>query len=147
MIPDVNVLVAAFRSDHSHHGPASTWLQDARFACARGSKTLRILPTIVASFLRLVTNPRVFSDPETTDDAIGFIDRLLTSPGVELVTTEMTWPMLRQKLLALGLAGNDISDAWIASAVEALSEHLVTFDRDFARLLAARNVTLLVGRR
>jgi uncharacterized protein len=30
MTPDVNVLVAASRSDHPHHGPALTWLDAAR---------------------------------------------------------------------------------------------------------------------
>lgn len=43
----------------------------------------------------------------------------------------------------LRLSGNLVTDAAIASMVEALSEHLVTFDRDFSRLLPARDLTLL----
>jgi predicted nucleic acid-binding protein len=46
-------------------------------------------------------------------------------------------------MLTLGLQGNLVTDAWIASTVEALSEYLVTFDRDFKRLLPARDLTLL----
>lgn len=34
-------------------------------------------------------------------------------------------------------------DAWIAAAVETLAEQLATFDRDFTRLLASRDLTLL----
>ncbi len=30
MTPDVNVLVAASRQDHPHHGPALRWLETAR---------------------------------------------------------------------------------------------------------------------
>jgi predicted nucleic acid-binding protein len=41
------------------------------------------------------------------------------------------------------LKGNLVTDAWIASSVEAMSEHLVTFDRDFERLLPARDLTVL----
>ena len=33
MTPDVNVLVAASRSDHPHHWVAHSWLQDALAAC------------------------------------------------------------------------------------------------------------------
>ena len=53
------------------------------------------------------------------------------------------WPLLRDKLLSLGLKGNMVTDAWIASTVEACAEHLATFDRDFVRLLPARDLTLL----
>jgi hypothetical protein len=41
------------------------------------------------------------------------------------------------------LQGNFVTDAWIAAATEALSEHLVTFDRDFRRLLSDRDLTVL----
>jgi predicted nucleic acid-binding protein len=30
--PDVNVLVAAFRTDHPHHATARSWLSDTRAA-------------------------------------------------------------------------------------------------------------------
>jgi predicted nucleic acid-binding protein len=46
-------------------------------------------------------------------------------------------------LLRLGLKGNLVTDAWIAATVQAISEHLVTFDRDFVRLLPVRDVTIL----
>ena len=52
-------------------------------------------------------------------------------------------PLLSDKLLGLGLKANRVTDAWIASTVEACGEHLVTFDRDFTRLLPARDLTLL----
>ncbi len=128
MTPDVNVLVAAFRADHSHHDTAYAWLSEARHNCAHGRETLMLLPMVAAGFLRLVTNPRVFNEPDSIEDAIVFIDILLDSPGVELGTCVEEWPLLRNKLLALGLQGNLVTDAWIASAVEAICEHLVTFD-------------------
>jgi predicted nucleic acid-binding protein len=41
------------------------------------------------------------------------------------------------------LAANDLPDAWLAAAVIQHCEHLVTFDRDFRRLLARSQFTLL----
>ena len=41
------------------------------------------------------------------------------------------------------LGGNDLPDAWLAAAVEQLGEHLVSFDRDFKKLLGRARFTLL----
>ncbi len=144
MTPDLNVLVAAFRTDHPYHETAYAWLTQARRDCAQGSEPLTLLPMVTAGFFRLVTNPRVFSEPDTAEDAMAFMDTLLDSPGVEIRNCGKEWPLLRDKLLTLELRGNLVTDAWIASAVEALGEHMVTFDRDFKRLLPARDLTLLV---
>ena len=98
---------------------------------------------VVPGFLRRVTNNHVFTHPDTIADAIAFLDVVADAPGVELGECGAEWPVLRTILLRLGLKGNLVTDAWIASAVQATSEHLVTFDRDFARLLPARDVTNL----
>lgn len=143
MTPDVNVLVAAFRADHPHHRTARDWLAQARLDCAQGTEPLTLLPMVLAGFLRLVTNRRVFVEPDSVEDAIGFIDAVLESPGVQLGPCGDEWPLFRNKLLVHGLQGNLVTAAWIASAVEALSERLVTFDRDFVPLLPPRDLTLL----
>jgi toxin-antitoxin system PIN domain toxin len=142
MTPDVNVLVAAFREDHPQHEKALTWLEQSRSACLQG-RTLCLLPMVVASFLRLVTNRRVFAAPDTPQNAMAFIDALLNTPGVEMATLGREWPLLRTLTLDKQLTGNDIPDAWIAAAVQTQGEQLCTFDKDFRRLLPARDFVLL----
>ncbi len=146
MTPDVNVLVAAYRSDHPHHAKASHWLVETREACARGSTPLRLLPMVLVGFLRIVTNRRVYPTPDSIENAVAFVESLLESPGVEIACPASEWPLLREKLLGHGLAGNLVADAWIASSVQSLGEHLVTFDSDFRRLLPARDLSLLTAR-
>jgi toxin-antitoxin system PIN domain toxin len=143
VIPDVNVLVAAFRPDHAHHSTARDWLSNARRDCARGTHTLTLVPVVISGFLRLVTNSKVFMDPDRIDAAVEFVDAILETPGADLRSSADEWPLLRNKVLEQRLVGNLITDAWIASAIEALAEHLVTFDRDFRNLLPRRNLTLL----
>ena len=143
MTPDVNVLVAASRSDHPHHAVARVWLEQAVSAGSAGA-SFTLMPMVVASFLRLVTSPRVFSMPTPLVDAIGFVDALLAAPGAELARLGAEWPVLRQLCLNKGLVGNDLPDAWLAAATLQLGEHLVTFDRDFKKLLGRAQVTLLV---
>lgn len=143
MTPDVNVLVAAFRSDHSHHNVARRWLKKACDGCAQGAATLTLLPVVMTGFVRIATSARVFAEPDTTDDAIAFLDAVLDVPGVTLAEGAPEWAPLRSMLLAKNLRGNAVTDAWIAAATQVRGEHLVTFDRDFRRLLSPRDVTVL----
>ena len=143
MTPDVNVLIAASRSDHPHHKTAYACLNDAIAACAEGA-SVRLMPMVVASYLRLVTNPKIFVAPTPVEDAVEFLDTLFAVPGVELPPLAAEWPMLRQLCVEKNLAANDIPDAWLAAAVIQLGEHLVTFDAGFRKLLRRTQVTVLV---
>lgn len=143
MTPDVNILVAASRSDHPHHNTAYAYLEEAIAACSEGA-TLKLLPMVVASFLRLVTNPRIFVNPTPLADAMEFLDALIAVPGVDMPSLGAEWPIFRQLCVEKDLSANDIPDAWLAAAVIRMAEHLVTFDADFKRLLLRSQVTILM---
>ena len=142
MTPDVNVMVAASRSDHPHHAVARTWLEQAVTASGAGA-AFTLMPMVLASFLRLVTSPKIFQQATPIEDAVAFVDALLASPGVQLAPLGPEWPKLRQLCLDKQLGGNDLPDAWLSAAVVHLGEHLVSFDRDFRKLLARSQFTLL----
>ena len=142
MTPDVNVLVAASRSDHPHHAVARAWLEEAVSGAGDGA-SFTLMPMVLASFLRLVTSPKIFRLPTPIEDAVAFVDALLASPGVQLAPLGPEWPKLRQLCLDKQLGGNDVPDAWLSAAVAHLGEHLVSFDRDFRKLLPRGQFTLL----
>jgi toxin-antitoxin system PIN domain toxin len=142
MTPDVNLLVAASRTDHPHHAVARAWLEDAVAAAATGS-AFTLMPMVLASFLRLVTSPKVFKQATPIENAVALVDALLASPGVLLAPLGPEWPKLRQLCLDKQLSGNDLPDAWLAAAVAQTGEHLVGFDRDFRKLLGRSQFTLL----
>ena len=63
MLPDVNVLINAFRRDVPQHGVSRAWLAavvsgDARF----GLSTL-----VLSAVVRIATNPRVFKTPSAIE--------------------------------------------------------------------------------
>lgn len=152
MTPDVNVLVAASREEHVHHATARRWLEQASAQSANAglgishpSTSLCVITGVMASFIRLVTNARVFATPTPTQTAIAFLDAVLESPGVTLLDTSSNWLALRQLCLTKNLNANAIPDALIAAAVLQSREVLATFDRDFLRLLPARQVQLLTA--
>jgi toxin-antitoxin system PIN domain toxin len=144
MTPDVNVLVAASRADHPHHVVARDWLERAVGAAGAGA-AFTLMPMVLASFLRLVTSPKIFQVATPIEDAVAFVDALLESPGVQLAPLGPEWSKLRQLCLDKQLRGNDVPDAWLSAAVAHMGEHLVSFDRDFRKLLARSQFTLLAA--
>jgi toxin-antitoxin system PIN domain toxin len=142
MTPDVNVLVAASRADHPHHAVARAWLEEAVNASGAGA-AFTLMPMVLTSFLRLVTSPRIFQMATPIEAAVAFVDALLASPGVRLAPLGPEWSKLRQLCLDKQLGGNDVPDAWLSAAVTHLGEHLVSFDRDFRKLLSRSQFTLL----
>ena len=76
-------------------------------------------------------------------NAVDFIDAILAMPGVRLAPLGPEWSKLRQLCIDKQMGGNDLPDAWLAAAVEQLGEHLVSFDRDFKKLLGRARFTLL----
>jgi len=142
MTPDVNILVAAARADHPHHVVARRWLAQT-LAQASSGLVCTLMPMVVTSFLRLVSSPKIFQAPTPIEDAVGFIDALLALPGAQLAELGGEWARFRQLCLDKKLSGNDLPDAWLAAAVAQRGEHLVSFDRDFRRLLSRAQLTLL----
>ena len=98
---------------------------------------------VIASLLRLVTSPKIFVQPTPIADAVAFIDAIRAGPGVHLASLGTEWPRLQELCLEKQLTGNDLPDAWLAAAVNQQADHLVSFDRDFKKLLARTRFTLL----
>lgn len=149
MTPDVNVLVAASRADHAHHAIASHWLTQALLECATPSvksPSFQLMGTVVASFLRLVTHPKIFVEPTPMAQALAFANAVLASPGVGWLPTGTEWGALHRLCNDLALSGNAVPDAWIAATTLTQGEVLVTFDRDFVTLLPPENLLLLPTR-
>lgn len=142
MTRDVNILVAASRSDHPHHATARAWLEQALINASQGI-SLTLQPMVIASFLRLVTHSKIFVQATPMSEALRFIDALLSAPGVEQPARAAEWPQFRKLCADKALAANDVPDAWLAAAVIHQGEHVVSFDADFRRLLSRSQFTRL----
>ncbi len=142
MTPDVNVLVAASRTDHPHHDSARQWLESALAASEAGQRFL-LLPMVATGFLRLVTHPKVFEEPTPLAAALPFVEAIRSAPGVEWFALGSEWEALVRLCAEHDLRGNHIPDAWIAAAVLVQGDHLATFDRGFRSFLPSSQLTLL----
>lgn len=65
-------------------------------------------PMVIASFLRLVTHPKIFMHPTPMADALRFIDALLEASCVEPAMLGGEWPILRQLCVDMALSDSDV---------------------------------------
>jgi toxin-antitoxin system PIN domain toxin len=130
ILPDVNVLIYAFRADDPHHAVCKAWLEsvvhgDARFA---------ISPLALSAVVRITTNPRTFSQPSSLPDAFGYCEDLLTQPHCEIVQPgDRHWGIFRDLCAKSGTRGPRVTDAWFAALAIEHGCTWITYDRDYAR--------------
>jgi uncharacterized protein len=135
ILPDVNVLVSAFRADSPQHRAHADWLTDV----VNGPQAYGMAPQVLASFVRVVTNRRVFVRPSRLDDALSFAGTLLGQPHCQVIQPGARhWPLFVDLCGASKATGNLVADAWFAAlAIESGCEWITT-DRDYARFAGLR---------
>jgi len=126
---DVNVLVYAFRVDSPLHESAKSILEKAL-----SEENSISFPSIGASFLRLVTNPKIFVHPSPPLEAWSFLDALTGRKRFQWKNLdEEVWKYFRQLSLSTEATGNIVPDALLAAAALRYDCTLSTFDRGFSR--------------
>ena len=130
MLPDVNVLLHAFRRDVPQHAVCKPWLDkvvryDAAFALSR---------LALSAVVRISTGPRAYVVPSSLEEAFGFCDDLVRQPNCVLVEPgERHWPIFERLCRETGTRGPRVTDAWFAALAIEHGCEWVTLDRDFAR--------------
>jgi len=130
ILPDVNVLICAFRKDATEHATCRPWLDkivqgDARFGVSR---------LVLSAVVRITTNPRSYRTPSTVEEAFGFCEDLLSQPHCQIVEPgERHWDIFRRLCFETGTRGRRVTDAWFAALAIEWSCEWITLDRDFAR--------------
>jgi toxin-antitoxin system PIN domain toxin len=134
-LPDVNVLLSAFRDAAPDHGRFRAWLQEA----ADAEEPLGVADLVLSGFVRVATHPRVFDPPASTEEALGFARAVRDSPNaVRVAPGPRHWDLFERMCQDGAARGNLVSDAYLAAlAVESGCE-LITTDRDFARFPGLR---------
>jgi hypothetical protein len=130
ILPDINILVHAFRSDSSDHETCRAWLENVINGNSRFGMSLQVLSSVV----RITTHSRIFVRPSASDEVLGFCGVLLSQPHCALVQPgELHWEIFMQLCRDADARGNLVTDAWFAAlAIESGCEW-ITLDRDYAR--------------
>ncbi|GAB6090600.1 TA system VapC family ribonuclease toxin [Spirochaeta dissipatitropha] len=130
ILHDVNVWVYAFRSDSPQHLLARTEIEHS----ISGGEQFLFCPVIAASFLRIVTNSRIFINPSTTNEAWLFIETLQDHPAAVYTEIDaMTFGIFKHISLIGQETGNCIPDALLAALAIRHEALFVTTDYGFKR--------------
>ena len=136
---DTNVLVYALREESPWHAAATRRLREL----AEGSGQWAIPAPCLHEFLAVATHPRIFSPPTPLALAIDFVEALLESPTLVVLSEgEGYWPILHSLVRSSNVAGPKIQDARVAAlCLHNRVTELWSADRDFSRFpqLTARN--------
>jgi len=130
ILPDVNVLVYAFRSDSTEHDRCHDWLE----AVVNGPEAYGMSPQVLCSMIRVCTHPRIYARPSRFEDARAFARLLLEQPNATVIQPgDRHWSIFEGLCTRAAAAGNRVQDAWFAAlAIESGCEW-ITLDRDYAR--------------
>ncbi|MGA8428518.1 MAG: type II toxin-antitoxin system VapC family toxin [Candidatus Sulfotelmatobacter sp.] len=132
---DANILIYAHESSFALHAKARDWL-DAQL---NGFAPVGIPWSSVTTFLRIVTNPRVFRDPEPMADAWRQANDWLSAEMVRVPQpTEKHSQVFGEFLLLSGVHSNLVPDAHLAALAVEHGLTLCTTDGDFARFPGLR---------
>ena len=130
ILPDVNVLIYAFRKDVPQHPGCKAWLD----AVVEGDAQFAMSPQALSAVVRITTNPRVFREPGTLEEVFAFCDNLLGQPHCERVEPgERHWEIFRRVCRESGTRGPRVTDAWFAALAIEHGCTWITLDRDYAR--------------
>jgi hypothetical protein len=135
VLPDVNVLVYAYRQDAPHHTGCHDWLE----ATVNGDAAYGLSELVLSGFVRVVTHPKVFNRPSPLADALEFCEQLRERPnGVPVAPGRRHWQIFRDLCIGVGAKGNLVPDAYLAAlAIESGCEWITT-DRDYRRFKGLR---------
>jgi len=135
IIPDVNVLVGAFRADTPDHDRLRAWLEGA----VVGVQDLGLTDAVLTGTVRILTHPRVFAKPTPLARALEQVATLRAADGVVRVApTPRHWEVFEQLCRVADARGNLVADAAHAAVAIEHGALWVTLDRDFARFPGLR---------
>lgn len=135
ILVDANVLLYAYHPQAAQHDACREWLERT----LNGNEQVGLAWLTLLAFIRIATNPRVFEQPLSIDEAITIVDAWITRPQVILLTPgERYWSLFRACLRSGQATGPLAMDAALAALALEHGAMLSTTDRDFVRFEGLR---------
>lgn len=130
ILPDVNVLICAFRQDASHHSTCKPLVE----GLVNGDERFGISPLTLGAVVRITTNQRSYKEPSTLEEVFKYTGYLLTAPNCQIVAPgERHWDIFRRLCTETDTRGPRVTDAWFAALAIEWGCEWITLDRDYAR--------------
>ncbi|HXW13875.1 MAG TPA: type II toxin-antitoxin system VapC family toxin [Terriglobia bacterium] len=130
ILPDVNVLVYAFRDDTENHRACRAWLD----SLVDGDSAYGISPQVLGSVVRICTHPGIFPNPSQLNQTLTFCDVLIGRPQCQLIYPgPRHWSLFTGLCRRVHATGNLVQDAWFAALAIEHGCEWITSDRHYSR--------------
>lgn len=130
ILPDVNVLIYAFRRDVPQYNVCNPWLTNV----VENDSLFGLSPLTLGALVRVTTNSRSYREPSTLAEAFTFCNYLREQPNCQLVEPgERHWDIFQRLCIETNTRGPRVTDAWFAALAIEWGCEWVTMDRDYAR--------------
>jgi toxin-antitoxin system PIN domain toxin len=135
VVPDVNVLLYAFREELPEYPRARGWLTDA----LEGDEPIGLPDVVTSAFIRIATHPRTYIPPTPINIALDFVEALLARANCfRIEPGPRHWGIFTGLCRSLQLRGVLIPDAYLAAIAIETGSEFVTRDQDFGRFPGLR---------
>ena len=135
LLSDINVLVNAFRTESTDHEQCHAFIQEM----VNGDSSYAVSDYVVNGFIRMVTNRRIYLDPDPLDHAVEFAETYRNQPHAVLVGgKDRHWEIFTRLGRQTGAKGNLIPDTYLAALAIEHGCEFVTCDTDFAKFQGLR---------
>jgi uncharacterized protein len=130
ILVDANLLLYAYHAGATQHEAAKRWLEQA----LSGEEPVGLSWSTILAFIRIGTNPRVFSRPYRVEEVVAIVQSWLDCPLVSVLQPgERFWEILNGLLAEARAEGPMVSDAALAALAIEHGATLCSTDRDFRR--------------
>ena len=135
IVPDLNLLLYAYRQQDAHHDVARNWWQEL----VDGTEEIGIPWAVATGFVRLITHPSSPTGPIPVPAAIEHVSQWFRcSHIVPISPREEHLNYLLHVLEAAGIGGNLVTDAHIAAIALEYDAEIHSNDSDFGRFPGVR---------
>jgi toxin-antitoxin system PIN domain toxin len=136
MLPDTNVLIYAHRRDADRHEDYREWLE----SLIDGPEPYAVSDQALMGVIRVVTNPRIYQEPATIEEALAFADQFRNQPHAQVISPGPNfWDIFAGMCGQVSARGNLVPDVYLAALATEHGCEIVTADGDFKKFAGLRS--------
>jgi toxin-antitoxin system PIN domain toxin len=130
LIPDINILILSHRPDEPNGTSITDWLSRQLL----NDEPVGLADAVWSGFLRICTNPRIYSDPSPIAIALAFLDDVFSAPATMRVHPgRRHYQIFTELCRTANVRGDRVPDAYLAALAIETGATFITMDRDFGR--------------
>ena len=130
IVPDANILIYATHRASPFHDRARDWWSNA----LAGHEFVGLAWVSLLTYLRISTNPKVYSRPLSMDEAVADIEAWLSAPNVHVIHPGEKHPHALRALSPGGVDADLVNDVHLAALAWEHGGTVYSADQDFSRI-------------